>query len=100
MLRTARNIPRVLTMGTGLRQERRHGRASSRKEDLPQGPNTGPTQSCSPPTDDTRMMDAHLSRTEAEEMVPSLKVSLWRVINYICIYIYANYMCPKTITNG
>ena len=83
MLRTARNIPRVLTMGTGMRQERRRGRASSRKEDLPQGPNTGPTQSCSPPTEDTRMMDAPLIRTEAEERVSSFKVSLGRVINYI-----------------
>lgn len=97
-------LPRAVTMGTALEQTRgKQDRTSSRKEDLLQGLNT---VQLSPPvhphllTEDTGGVDAPLSRTEAEAIGSSFEVSLGSLVSYICIYIYANYMCLRSIANG
>lgn len=104
MLSTDGDTPWMAPIRAGLGiGESRQVRASSRKDDPPQGPNTGPPQCPCPPRSTYRRHrrdGGPFSRTEAEAIDPSFKVSLGRVIYYTGIYIYANYMRPRTVTNG
>lgn len=84
------------------RQESRAGPAPGRRTFF-----RGQTQANSVPpvhphllTEDTGGMEAPFSRTETEAIGPSFEVSLGRLVSYICIYIYANYMCPRGIAKG